>query len=347
MEKVNPRRPGSQAPAAPCLAGVRAPAAPNRDDGTSNAMLAQIARRLLVAIPTLFVIIAAAFFLMRAAPGGPFDGERQLPPEIEKRLLAEFNLDQPPLVQFQRYVSGLLQGDLGPSMKYKDKTVQQIIAEGFPTSAIIGASAITLALLVGSALGIWAALNQNKLQDAGAMAFAVIGVCLPPLVIAPIFSLVFGVQLHWLPTAGLYRDQFTLSHLTLPIITLALPQVAVISRLMRASMIEAMRSNAIRTARAKGLPEAQIVWRHALPVAMIPIVSYLGPAISTVLTGGFVIETVFQLPGIGRQFTTAALQRDYTLVMGVVIVYAALIIFFNMLADVLYGVLDPRARKAA
>lgn len=310
-------------------------------------MLAQIARRLLVAIPTLFVIIAAAFFLMRAAPGGPFDGERQLPPEIEKRLLAEFNLDQPPLVQFQRYVSGLLQGDLGPSMKYKDKTVQQIIAEGFPTSAIIGASAITLALLVGSALGIWAALNQNKLQDAGAMAFAVIGVCLPPLVIAPIFSLVFGVQLHWLPTAGLYRDQFTLSHLTLPIITLALPQVAVISRLMRASMIEAMRSNAIRTARAKGLPEAQIVWRHALPVAMIPIVSYLGPAISTVLTGGFVIETVFQLPGIGRQFTTAALQRDYTLVMGVVIVYAALIIFFNMLADVLYGVLDPRARKAA
>ncbi len=310
-------------------------------------MLAQIARRLLVAIPTLFVIIAAAFFLMRAAPGGPFDGERQLPPEIEKRLLAEFNLDQPPLVQFQRYVGGLVQGDLGPSMKYKDKTVQQIIAEGFPTSAVIGASAITLALIVGSALGIWAALNQNKLQDAGAMAFAVIGVCLPPLVIAPIFSLVFGVQLHWLPTSGLYRDQFTLSHLTLPIITLALPQVAVISRLMRASMIEAMRSNAIRTARAKGLPEAQIVWRHALPVAMIPIVSYLGPAISTVLTGGFVIETVFQLPGIGRQFTTAALQRDYTLVMGVVIVYAGLIIFFNMLADVLYGVLDPRARKAA
>ena len=310
-------------------------------------MLVQAARRLLVAIPTLFIIIAAAFFLMRAAPGGPFDGERQLPAEIEQRLKAEYNLDQPPLVQFQRYLGDLLQGDLGPSMKYKDKTVQQIISEGFPTSALIGASAITLALVVGSLIGIWAALNQNKIQDNAAMAFAVVGVCLPPLVIAPIFSLMFGVQLQWLPTAGLYRDQYTLSHLTLPVITLALPQIAVISRLMRASMIEAMRSNAIRTARAKGLPEAQIVWRHALPVALIPIVSYLGPAISTVLTGGFVIETVYQLPGIGRQFTLAALQRDYTLVMGVVIVYASLIIVFNMLADLMYGVLDPRARKAA
>jgi oligopeptide transport system permease protein len=309
-------------------------------------MLAQIARRLLVAIPTLFIIIAAAFFLMRAAPGGPFDGERQLPAEIERRLEAAFNLDQPPIVQFQRYIAGLARGDLGPSMKYKDKNVGQIIAEGFPTSALIGGLAITLALIVGSGIGAFAALNQNRAPDALAMAFAVIGVCLPPLVIAPIFSLVFGVHLHWLPTAGLYRDQYTISHLTLPVLTLALPQIAIISRLMRASMIEAMRSNAIRTARAKGLPEAQIVWRHALPVAMIPIVSYLGPAISTVLTGGFVIETVFQLPGIGRQFSIAALQRDYTLVMGVVIVYASLIIFFNMLADVMYGVLDPRARKA-
>jgi len=315
--------------------------------GANEQMLVQAARRLLVAIPTLFVIVAAAFFLMRAAPGGPFDGERQLPPEIEKRLAASFDLDKPPLVQFERYLGRLLHGDLGPSMKYKDKSVQQIIAEGLPTSAIIGAAAITLALAAGTGLGVVAALRQNRLADTAAMAFAVIGVCLPPLVIAPIFSLVFGVQLRWLPTAGLYRDQYTLSHLTLPVLTLALPQIAVISRLMRASMIEAMRSNAIRTARAKGLPEAQVVWRHALPVAMIPIVSYLGPAISTILTGGFVIETVFQLPGIGRQFSIAALQRDYTLVMGVVIVYAALIIVFNTLADLMYGVLDPRARKTA
>jgi oligopeptide transport system permease protein len=320
-------------------------------------MLAQIARRLLVAIPTLFVIIAAAFFLMRAAPGGPFDGERQLAPEIELRVKAAFDLDKPVHEQFVNYLgvpklfgvegakSGLLQGDLGPSMKYKNKTVGDIIAEGFPTSALIGFFAISLALLLGCGLGILAAIRQNKIEDYGAMAFAVVGVCLPPLVLAPVFSLVFGVQLGWLPTAGLYRDQYTLSHLVLPVITLALPQIAVISRLMRASMIEAMRSNAIRTARAKGLPESQVIWRHALPVALIPIVSYLGPAISTVLTGGFVIETVYQLPGIGRQFTIAALQRDYTLVMGVVILYASMIIFFNMMADVLYGVLDPRANK--
>jgi oligopeptide transport system permease protein len=331
-------------------------------------MLSFVIRRLLVAIPTLLIIIAAAFFMMRAAPGGPFDGERQLPKEIKQRVLAEYDLDKPPAEQFIRYLGlprlgwdiglggafnmtepprkGLLQGSLGPSMKYKNKTVGDIIAEGFPTSALIGFLAITFAIGIGCCLGVWAALNQNKPIDYGAMAFAVVGVCLPPLVIAPVASLIFGVQLKWLPTGGLYRDEFSLLHVILPVITLALPQIAVISRLMRASMIEAMRSNAIRTARAKGLPEASVVWRHALPVAMIPIVSYLGPAISTVLTGGFVIETVYQLPGIGRQFTVAALQRDYTLVMGVVILYASMIIFFNMLADVLYGVLDPRARKA-
>jgi oligopeptide transport system permease protein len=309
-------------------------------------MLAQIARRLLIAIPTMFVIIAAAFFLMRAAPGSPFDAERQLPPEIERRLKAAYDLDKPVVEQFAIYVQKLVfHGDLGPSMKYKDKDVADIIAEGLPTSLIIGAAAMLLALGVGCSLGIWAALRQNRPEDYVAMGFAVAGVCLPPLVLAPLFSLIFAVQLQWLPSAGLFRDQYTVSHLLLPVVTLALPQVAIISRLMRASMIEAMRSNAIRTARAKGLPERTVVWRHALPVAMIPIISYLGPAISTVLTGGFVIETVFQLPGIGKQFTIAALQRDYTLVMGVVILYAGMIIFFNMLSDVLYGALDPRARK--
>lgn len=309
-------------------------------------MLAQIARRLLVAIPTMFVIIAAAFFLMRFAPGTPFDAERQMPAEIEQRLLAAYDLDKPLLEQFGIYVQKLvLHGDFGPSMKYKDKDVAQIIGEGLPTSLIIGASAMILALGIGCSLGVWAALRQNRPEDYVAMSFAVAGVCLPPLVLAPLFSLIFAVQLQWLPSAGLHRDQYTISHLLLPVVTLALPQIAIVSRLMRASMIESMRSNAIRTARAKGLPEAQVIWRHALPVAMIPIVSYLGPAISTVLTGGFVIETVFQLPGIGKQFTIAALQRDYTLVMGVVIVYASMILFFNMMSDVLYGALDPRARR--
>jgi oligopeptide transport system permease protein len=339
-------------------------------------MLAFVARRLLIAIPTLLAIIAAAFFLMRQAEGGPFDSERRLPPEVERRLTEKFDLDQPDWIQFARYLGDLLPldfdvraepipqpeaapsqeppkpqwgpatwrwrgfdaPDLGPSMKYKDKDVADIIAEGFPTSAVLGVSAILIALLVGVSLGVLAALRQ--------MGFALIGVCLPPLVMGPILSLVFGVELKWLPAGGLARDEFSIPHLFLPVLTLSLPQIAIVSRLMRASMIEAMRSNAIRTARAKGLPELQVVLKHAMPVALLPIVSYLGPAMAGVLTGSFVIEQVFQLPGIGRQFVIGALQRDYTLVMGVVILYAALIILLNLVADLLYRVLDPRVRHA-
>jgi oligopeptide transport system permease protein len=309
-------------------------------------MLGQIVRRLLIAIPTLLVIIAAAFSLMLAAPGGPFTKERQLPPEIERRLVEKFGLDLPVEGQIARYVGGLMRGDLGPSMAYKDKDVVDIIAEGLPTSAVLGASAMVLALLIGGALGVIAALRQNKAQDYSVMALAILGVCLPPLVVGPIAQLVFGIQLNWLPSVGLHRDEFGLAYLVLPVMTLALPQIAIISRLMRASMIEALRSNAIRTARAKGLPEAQVIWRHALPVAMLPIVSYLGPATAGVLTGSFVIEKVFALPGLGSQFITGALSRDYTVVMGVVLVYAVLIIVLNLIADLLYGVLDPRARQA-
>ncbi len=309
-------------------------------------MLAQAARRLITAIPTLFAIIAAAFLLMHAAPGGPFTKERQLPEAIEARLEAKFGLDLPVGEQLARYLGGLLRGDLGPSMVYKDKTVAEILAEGAPTSAILGLSAMVLALLVGGGLGVLAALRQNRAQDYTVMALAIAGVCLPPLVVGPVAQLVFGVQLQWLPTSGLHRDEFGLRYLVLPVLTLALPLIAIISRLMRASMIEALRSNAIRTARAKGLPEAQVVLRHALPIALLPIVSYAGPALAAVMTGSFVIETVFQLPGIGKQFVLAAAQRDYTLVMGVVLVYSFLIIFLNLAADLIYRVLDPRARSA-
>ncbi len=295
----------------------------------------------------MLVVIAAAFFLMRAAPGGPFDGERQLPPEILEKVEASYGLDLPLGQQFVNYLGDLLQGDLGPSYKIKNKTVAEIIGEGAPISFSIGLSAIVLAVMVGGALGIFAALGQNRPQDYAVMGVALVGVCLPPLVMGPLLSLGLGVHLQWFGTAGLYRDQFSLYYVTLPIVTLALPQIAIISRLMRAGMIEAMRSNAVRTARAKGLPEPQVVWRHALPVAALPVVSYLGPAIAGVLTGSFVIETVFQLPGIGRAFVQGALQRDYTLVMGVVIVYAALIILLNLLADLIYGALDPRARVRA
>jgi oligopeptide transport system permease protein len=310
-------------------------------------MLVLFLRRLAFAIPTFLVIIAVAFVLMHAAPGGPFTRERQIPPEIEHRLEVKYGLDLPLPEQFARYVGGLMRGDLGPSMTYKDKNVGDIIAEGAPTSFILGAGAMALALLLGGGLGVMAALRQNKPQDYGVMALAVLGVCLPPLVMGPLLQLQFGVRWHWLPTAGLYHDQFGLRYLALPILTLALPYIAIISRLMRAGMIEAMRSNAIRTARAKGMPERRVVWRHALPVAVLPLVAYAGPALAGVLAGSFVVETVFQLPGIGKQFIIAALQRDYTVVMGVILVYATLIILFNLAADLCARWLDPRSRESA
>lgn len=309
-------------------------------------MLALAVRRLIVAIPTLLAIIAAAFVLMRAAPGGPFTKERQMPPEIERRLEAKYGLDLPVGEQLTRYLGGLMRGDFGPSMTYKDKTVIEIIAEGAPTSAILGLSAMALALLVGGGLGVAAALRQNHAQDYAVMAIAIAGVCLPPLVIGPILQLWLGVEWGILPSQGLHRDEFGLIYLIMPVITLSLPLIAVISRLMRASMIETLRSNAIRTARAKGLPEAQVIWRHALPIAVLPVVSYVGPALAGVMAGSFVIETVFQLPGIGKQFVLAAQQRDYTLVMGVVLIYSFLIILLNLAADMLYRALNPRAREA-
>jgi oligopeptide transport system permease protein len=307
-------------------------------------MLALAVRRLLYAIPTLLAIITAAFVLMHLAPGGPFDRERQMPQEIERRLVAEYGLDLPIHEQLLNYLGGLVRGDLGPSMVYKDKTVVDIIAEGAPTSALLGVSAMLLALLVGSGLGVMAALRQNKVQDYVVMGLAVAGVCLPPLVVGPLLQLGLGVELQWMPTAGLHRDEYGVRYLVLPVLTLALPLVAIISRLMRASMIEAMRSNAIRTARAKGLPELQVVLRHALPIALLPIVSYAGPALAGVMAGSFVVESVYALPGIGKQFVLAAQQRDYTLVMGVVLVYSVLILVLNLAADMLYRVLDPRAR---
>ena len=307
-------------------------------------MLALVVRRLIAAVPTVLAIVAAAFVLMHMAPGGPFTKERQMPPAIEQRLLAEYKLDLPVQEQLLHYLGGLARGDLGPSMAYKDKDVSEIIAEGAPMSAVLGLSAMVLALLVGGALGVAAALNQNRLQDYVVMTAAILGVCLPPLVMGPMMQALFGVQLHWLPTGGLYRDEFRLQYLVLPVLTLSLPLIAIISRLMRASMIEAMRSASIRTARAKGLPELQVVLRHALPTALLPIVSFVGPALATVLAGSFVIETVFQLPGIGRQFVLAAQQRDYTMVLGVVLVYSFLIILLNLGADLIYRVLDPRSR---
>ncbi|MEY4255783.1 MAG: oligopeptide transporter permease OppB [Pseudomonadota bacterium] len=297
-------------------------------------------RRLMVAVPTLFLVVTAAFFMMRAAPGNPFDSDRKLPPEVERSIMAKYGMDRPLGEQYVAYVGNVLQGDLGPSLKYKDKSVAELISEGLPTSAVIGLSALTLACLVGIGLGIIAALRQNQMIDNVTMAIAVLGVCIPTFVTAPLLVLVFAAKLGWLPTAGLNG----IRSLILPVTVLALPQIAIISRLTRAGMIEVLRSNYIRTARAKGLSEARIVLRHGLRAAILPLVSYLGPACAGLLTGSLVIEKIFSLPGLGKSFVIGALQRDYTVVMGVVIVYAGLILLLNLLADIAYAMLDPRVR---
>ena len=237
-----------------------------------------------------------------------------------------------------------MRGDLGPSMTYKDKDVVDIISEGAPTSAVLGLGAMVLALFIGCSLGILAALRQNRSQDYLVMAFAIAGVCLPPLVVGPIMQLLFGVQWGILPSQGLHRDEFGLVYLLLPVLTLSLPLIAIVSRLMRASMIEALRSNAIRTARAKGLPEGQVIWRHALPIAILPIISYAGPALAGVMAGSFVIETVFALPGIGRLTVDAILRRDYPIIQGVILMFSAIYVIINLAVDLSYMFFDPRIR---
>jgi len=299
-------------------------------------------RRLLGAIPTLLAVVTVSFFMMRLAPGGPFDRERMLNPEIEANIRKAYDLDQPLVVQYGLYLGRALKGDLGPSFKYQDYTVTELIATGFPVSFRIGIAAIILALIVGIATGILAALRQNSLIDHLVMAAAMTGITIPNFVVAPLLALVFGLYFRLLPVGG-YGDG-SLRYLILPIIALALPPLAAIARLTRGSMIEVLRANYIRTARAKGLPGRLVILRHALRPALLPVVSYLGPAIAGIITGSVVIEQIFGIPGIGRYFVQGALDRDYTLVMGVVIFYGALIILLNLAADLVYGLIDPKVR---
>lgn len=305
-------------------------------------MLRFLLRRLLVAVPTLFLVITLAFFMMRAAPGSPFVNERQLSPEVEKAVQAEFGMDRPLGEQYVRYLGGVVKGDFGPSLKYRGKTVLDILAGNYKVSLQLGLSAILIAALMGVSLGVIAALRQNRTADYLTMTVAILGVCIPTFVTAPLLVLVFASKLGWLPTAG-WNDG-ALANLILPVTVLALPQIAIISRLTRAGMIEVLRSNYIRTARAKGLPESLIVRKHALRAAILPLVSYLGPACAGLLTGSLVVEKIFNLPGLGKFFVVSALQRDYTVVMGMVIVYALLILVLNLVADMLYAALDPRVR---
>ncbi|WP_321448473.1 oligopeptide ABC transporter permease OppB [uncultured Cohaesibacter sp.] len=305
-------------------------------------MLRYVFKRLLTAIPTLFIIVTLSFFLIRVAPGGPFDLERPLDPKVMENLNKIYNLDKSLLEQYFIYMNNVLHGNLGPSFFFRDFTVAEMFGNGLPISVEIGGYALLMAIIVGGALGVWAALKQNQLPDYSVMTVATMGITIPNFVVAPILTLIFGVMLGWLPVGGWNNGAW--ENKILPIVTLGLPQVAVVARLTRGAMIEALRSHHIRTARANGLPGWMVVVVHALRGALLPVVSYAGPAAAALLTGSVVIETVFGIPGVGRYFVQGALNRDYPLVMGTVIVIAVFIMVFNLIVDLLYAWLDPRVR---
>jgi len=305
-------------------------------------MLRYAVRRLVGVIPTLLVIITASFFIVRLAPGGPFDQEQTLSREVRANLDRVYGFDQPITVQYARYLRALSHGDFGPSYKLRDFTVTELIAAGLPVSAALGVTAMLLALALGVSFGIAAAVHRQTSVDFGITSLVVLGMALPAFVVGPLLALVFGVYLHWLPAGG--WEAGAPRYLVLPAITLAVPVSAYIARLTRSSVLEVLRANFIRTARARGLGFRRILWGHVLRPALLPVVSYVGPATAFVVTGSLVVETVFGLPGTGRYLVQGAINRDYTLVMGMVIVYGTLVVLLNLLTDLVYGWLDPRVR---
>jgi oligopeptide transport system permease protein len=305
-------------------------------------MLRYFLTRLAGAVPTLFIIVTVAFFLIRAAPGGPFDQEQALPPEIMANMQRAYGLDQPVWIQYGRYLGGLAHGDFGPSFKYKDFSVTELIGQGLPVTLELGAIAMVLAMALGVPIGTFAALHHNRAADYATMALAVAGIAVPSFVVLPFLGLLFGVHLHWLPVAG--WEPGSVRDLVLPVAALTLLPLSVIARLTRAEMLEVLHSHFIRTAVAKGLPLRTIIMRHALRPALLPVASYLPPAVASIMTGSLIVESIAGLPGIGRYMVQGALNRDYTLVMGMVIVYSALLIVMGLLVDLLYAWLDPRVR---
>lgn len=299
-------------------------------------------RRVLSAIPVALIAITVCFFILRLAPGGPFDGERALPPITLANLRAHYNLDLPLWEQYFIYIGRLLRGDLGPSMVYNDFTVSQIIAIGLPFTLMLGFSAFVVATAVGIVAGALAALNQNRWPDYTLVAMVMVGLVIPNFLMGSLLQLVFGVYLKWLPAGGWRPGQ--IANLILPITVLALPHAGRIARLMRGSMIEVLGTNYVRTARSKGLGDRLILARHAIKPALVPVVSYLGPGLSYLLTGSLVVEQIFALPGIGKYFITAALNRDYGLVLGTTILYLFIILALNLVVDIIYAWLDPKVR---
>lgn len=301
-----------------------------------------IVRRLFEAVPVLFVIITITFFMVRLAPGGPFDDEKSVSAEVQAQLDAYYHLDEPLSRQYFGYLGGLLKGDLGPSFKYSARSVNEFIRLGFPVSVELGVYGLIVALTVGLLAGTMAALRPNTVRDYAPMSFAMIGICVPNFVLGPLLILIFGLWMDWLPVSGWEEPQDKI----LPALTLGAMYAAYIARLTRGGMLEILSHDFIRTARAKGLSRRRVLWRHALRGGILPVVAYLGPMTAYLVSGSFVVETIFQIPGLGRFFVEAAFNRDYTLILGLVIFYATIIVFLNLLADLAQVWLDPRLRNA-
>lgn len=305
-------------------------------------MLQFTVRRLAMAIPTLFILVTLSFFMMQSAPGSPFTGDFNLPAEVLANIEAKYHLDKPMWQQYLYYLGDLLKGDLGPSFKYRDYSVNELVAQSFPVSIKLGVVAFVFTVIFGVALGTVAALKQNTWVDYTVMSLAMVGVVLPSFVLAPVLVMIFAVGLNWLPAGGWNDGHW--ANLVLPVSAMAILYMASIARIMRGSMIEVLHSPFIRTCHAKGLPMRYIIFKHALKPAMLPVVSYLGPAFVGIITGSVVIETVFGIPGIGQYFVNGALNRDYSLVLGLTILVGSLTILFTAIVDILYGLIDPRIR---
>lgn len=301
-----------------------------------------IVNRLLGLIPTMLVIVTLSFFMIRLAPGGPFSSERKLTPEIQENLEKKYHLDESLPRQYVRYLCDILHGDLGPSFTSKDFTVNELIGSSMPNSIVLGISALTIALVLGVVFGLLSAVRQNSWVDYSTMSLASVGLSVPLFVVGPVAVLIFALKLKWLPTSGWITGRNGLKTLIMPACTLALPYFSSISRLTRASVLEVLRSDYVRTARSKGLKESVVLFKHVLKGSLLPIVSYLGPAFAGIVTGSVVIEQVFLVPGIGQFFVKSALNRDYTLILGTVIVYSAILVVMNLIVDIVYGLLDPR-----
>ncbi|MEM6773344.1 MAG: ABC transporter permease subunit [Pseudomonadota bacterium] len=297
--------------------------------------------RLLQAVPVILAVITVTFFLVRVAPGGPFDSEKAVIPEVKAALEAQYRLDQPLVSQYFAYLGDLAQGDFGPSFKYPGRSVNELIGAGLPVTAELGLYALLIATLIGGTAGVLASLKPNTAQDYIPMALAMIGICMPTFLLGPLLVLVFGIQLEWLPVSGwgdIPGDKI------LPSITLGAAYAAYIARLSRAGMLEVLSQDYIRTARAKGLPEGQVVLRHALRGGLLPVIAFLGPAFAGLLAGSFVVETIFQIPGLGRFYVQAAFNRDYTMILGTTVFLSTLIVLFNLLSDIAAAWLNPRLR---